>query len=188
LPSVNTRMEDRNRFIELVHRRAYKEGHFVLASGRESPYYVNGKMVTLHPEGLSLAARLALDLLIPEIQAVGGLTLGADPIIGAMVALSWERQRPVDGFIVRKEPKDHGTKSLIEGPLEPGTVVCIVEDTTTTGGSLMKAVRAAEDAGCRVAQVITLVDREEGGGDAVREAGYRFDAVITLAEVRDFKV
>ena len=104
-----------------------------------------------------------------------------------MVALSWERGRPVDGFIVRKEPKDHGTKSLIEGPLEPGTVVCIVEDTTTTGGSLMKAVRAAEEAGCRVAQVITLVDREEGGGDAVREAGYRFDPVITLAEVRDFK-
>jgi orotate phosphoribosyltransferase len=172
------------RFAKLVRERAYKEGNFTLASGRTSTFYVNGKMVTLHPEGLALASGLILDIMEPGVQAIGGPTMGADPIIGGVVAVSWERGRPVSGFMVRKEPKGHGTKSLIEGPLEEGTVVCIVEDTTTTAGSLLKAVRAAEAAGCRVAQVITLVDREEGGAEAVRAEGYRFDSLVTLAEVR----
>lgn len=172
------------RFARLVKERAYREGNFTLASGRSSNFYVNGKMVTLHPEGLALASGLILDILDPDVTAIGGLTMGADPIIGGVVALSFGRGRPVEGFMVRKEPKGHGTKSLIEGPLEEGTVVCIVEDTTTTGGSLMKAVRAAEEAGCRVAQIITLVDREEGGADDIRAQGYRFDSLVTLADVR----
>jgi orotate phosphoribosyltransferase len=172
------------RFATLVRERAYKEGDFTLASGRKSTFYVNGKMVTLHPEGLALASELILDILDESVQAIGGPTMGADPIIGGVVALSWARKRPISGFMVRKEPKGHGTKSLIEGALEPGTVVCIVEDTTTTGGSLLKAVHAAEAAGCRVAQIITLIDREEGGAEAVRAEGYRFDALITLGDVR----
>jgi orotate phosphoribosyltransferase len=172
------------RFAQLVRERAYREGHFVLSSGKTSSFYINGKMVTLHPEGLNLAARLVLERLHPDATAIGGLTMGADPIIGAVVALSWETGRNVNGFMVRKEPKGHGTQSLVEGPLEPGTKVCVIEDTTTTGASLLKAIGAAEAAGAEVVQVITLVDREEGGGAALREKGYRFDALLTLSQLR----
>jgi orotate phosphoribosyltransferase len=118
------------------------------------------------------------------VQAVGGLTLGAAPVVGGVVALSHGRGKPVGGFIVRKEPKDHGTQSLIEGPLEPGAAVAILEDTTTTGGSLLQAVRAAEEAGAEVVQCITIVDRQEGGAEAVREAGYELTALLTIADLR----
>ncbi|HEY3268850.1 MAG TPA: orotate phosphoribosyltransferase [Armatimonadota bacterium] len=179
-------MQDtKGRFARLVRERCYKEGDFTLASGRKSPYYVNGKMATLHPEGLSLAAELLLAALKPEVQAIGGLTMGADPVVGGVVAMSWGAGRPVSGFLVRKEPKGHGTQSLIEGPLEPGAKVCIVEDTTTTGGSLLKAVRAAREAGAEVVQVITLVDREEGGAEAVAAEGLSLDRLLTLTEVRE---
>jgi len=174
----------KERFARLVRERAYKEGQFTLASGRTSSFYINGKMVTLHPEGLALAAEMILDTLDPDVRAIGGLTIGADPIVGAVVALSHGRGRPVSGFMVRKEPKGHGTQSLIEGPLQVGWKVCVVEDTTTTGGSLRKAVEAAEGAGCEVVQIITLIDRQEGGADALRADGYRFDALLTIEEVR----
>lgn len=180
----NTSSASLERFAQLVRERAYREGRFVLSSGKTSSFYINGKMVTLHPEGLNLASRLILERLHPEAAAIGGLTMGADPIIGAVVALSWEIGRNVSGFMVRKEPKGHGTQSLVEGPLEPGTKVCVIEDTTTTGASLLKAIGAAEAAGAEVVQVITLVDREEGGGDALREKGYRFDALLTLKQLR----
>ncbi|HEY3414325.1 MAG TPA: orotate phosphoribosyltransferase [Armatimonadota bacterium] len=172
------------RFIELVRERAYKEGTFTLASGRTSNFYINGKMVTLHPEGLALACELILEALAPEVQAIGGLTMGADPIIGGVTAMSWGAGRPVAGFMVRKEPKGHGTQSLIEGPLEAGQAVCIIEDTTTTGGSLLKAAKAAEAAGAKVVQCLTLVDRQEGGAEALSAEGYTLERLITLAEIR----
>lgn len=172
------------RFTQLVRERAYREGNFTLASGRTSNFYVNGKMVTLHPEGLALACELLLDALNPEVDAIGGLTMGADPIIGGVTALSWGRGRPVAGFMVRKEPKGHGTQSLIEGPLQAGQKVCIVEDTTTTGGSLLMAIRAAEAAGAMVVQCITLVDRQEGGFEALAAEGFTLERLITLDEIR----
>lgn len=177
--------DSKARFARLVREKAYKEGQFTLASGKTSSFYINGKMVTLHPEGLALASEMILDILDPDVRAVGGLTIGADPIIGGVVALSHGRGRPVYGFMVRKEPKDHGTKDLIEGPLTVGWKVCILEDTTTTGGSLRKAVEAAEEAGCEVVQVITLIDRLEGGADSLRADGYRFDALLTIEDIRN---
>lgn len=175
---------EKARFAHLVRALAYREGSFTLASGRPSSYYINGKAVTLHPEGLTLAANLILDSLEPDVRAVGGLTIGADPIVGAVVALSQGRARPVSGFLVRKEPKAHGTQSALEGALQPGWKVAVLEDTTTTGGSLRKAVDAAEAEGCEVVQIITLVDRLEGGADDLRAEGYRFDAILTIEDVR----
>src|SRR3954471_13194890 len=156
---------DRSRLIELLRRDALRTGTFTLASGRTSHYYVDGRRVTLSAEGAALIGAGVLDLLAdrPEVAAVGGLTLGADPIVGATLAVA--AARGLDhwrGFLVRKEAKGHGTGKLIEGPLEPGSAVVVVDDVATTGGSSLQAVDAVEAFGCRVARVVAVLDRLEG--------------------------
>src|SRR5579864_8090766 len=156
---------DRGRLIALLQRDALRTGSFTLASGRTSHYYVDGRAVTLSAEGAALVGAGVLELLadLPEVVAVGGLTLGADPIVGAALALSESCGRPgLRGFLVRKEAKAHGTGKRVEGPLEPGMTVAIVDDVATTGGSSLDAISAVEAMGCRVARVITVLDRLEG--------------------------
>ncbi len=154
----------RPRLLELVRERAFRDGIDVtLASGKRSDFYINGKRISLHPEGLWLTANLMLDVLedFPKVTAVGGLTLGADPLASAMAALSWQRGRPLDAFLVRKEAKGHGTGSRIEGTVPPAAAgqVAIVEDTLTTGGSSRKAIDAVREEGGAVALVLVLADR-----------------------------
>ncbi len=165
-------------------------GNFTLASGKQSDFYFNGKTTTLRPEALNLAARLFLDLIAPEkVDRVGGLTLGADALVGAITALSWEVGRPVEGFIVRKEPKGHGTGQWIEGPeIKAGARVAVVEDVVTSGGSSLKTVERikAVQPDCTIVGVYTLVDREEGGCEALAAAGLPLKSVFTKAEL--FKV
>jgi orotate phosphoribosyltransferase len=135
----------KNRLLQLVRERAYKDGiDIVLASGKRSTFYINGKKVSLHPEGLWLIAKLLLEKLkgYPGITAVGGLTIGADPLASAVAALSFETGQNLKAFLVRKEAKGHGTASLIEGDLDKGEKVAILEDTVTTGGSAKKAIDA----------------------------------------------
>lgn len=176
----------KTRLLELVRQRAYRDGlQIVLASGKASTFYIDGKKITLHPEGLWLLARLMLETLrrYPEVTAVGGLTLGADPIAAAIAALSFETGQNLSAFLVRKEPKAHGTGSRIEGELERGATVAIVEDTVTTGGSARKAIAAVREVGAQPAVVLTLADREDADADDFRRE-YDVQAVLTLSEIR----
>ncbi len=156
---------------------AVKFGEFTLSSGKKSDFYVDCRKATLHPKGAKLIGGIILDKIKGlKVDAVGGLTLGADPIIGAVITLS-----DIPGFIVRKKAKEHGTKQRIEGLLQPGWSVLIVEDVATTGGSALEAIQAAEDAGAKVVKVISVVDREEGAREAL--AKYDFDPIFRRSEL-----
>jgi orotate phosphoribosyltransferase len=174
------------RLLQLVRERAYKDGiDIVLASGKRSTFYINGKKVSLHPEGLWLIARLMLEQLRrhPEITAIGGLTMGADPLAAAVAALSHETGQDLKAFLVRKEPKGHGTGSRIEGDLERGEKVAIVEDTVTTGGSARKAIEAVVEVGAVPVVVLAIADREDPDADAFRRE-FRVEPLLTLREIR----
>jgi orotate phosphoribosyltransferase len=176
----------RDGLIALVRRDALRIGTFTLASGRTSNYYVDGRKVTLSAEGAaSVAAGVLAEIRqFPEVQAIGGLTMGADPIVGATLALApaagLGRLR---GFLVRKEKKSHGTGNLIEGPLEPGCTVAIVDDVATTGGSSLQAMDAVEAMHCKVAVVIVMLDRLEGAAAAFAARGVPFRALLTIRDL-----
>ena len=170
------------RLLELaLERSAIRYGDFTLSSGRKSAYYFDGRLLSLDPEGAHLIGKAMLPLLSDAgVAAIGGPTLGADPIVAAVAMASWQQGTPLPAFIVRKEAKEHGTAQLIEGPLPPpGTSVAIVDDACTTGGSLFHAIAAAEEAGCTVGLVMAVLDRNEGGSDTIRQRGYRFASLLT---------
>lgn len=176
--------DDRARLLALIDEYAVKRGHFILASGRESNYYLDGRMVALHAEGAYLIGKLLFAQMADlDVQAVGGLTMGADPVATAVSIASFLGGKPLNAFLVRKEPKGHGTKKLIEGPLVPGSRVVIVEDTVTTGGSPLQAVAAAEAEGCTVAAVMVVIDRMEGARERIEGAGYRFMPLFTVKDL-----
>ena len=174
------------RLLELIRERAYKDGiDIVLASGKRSDFYINGKKVSLHPEGLYLIGMLLLDKLAsyPEITAVGGLTMGADPLASAVACLSHLTGRPLKAFLVRKEAKGHGTGSRIEGDLEPGEKVCVLEDTVTTGGSALKAVEAVTEVGAEPVVIMAIADREDPDAASFR-AAHNVECLVSLSEIR----
>lgn len=174
----------RQRLLDILRQEAVLRGEFQLASGRTSNVYLDCRRASLHPEGAVMAANLLLDWLHADgidVQCVGGPTLGADPVVGAMVAMSFLRGRPLPGFLVRKEPKAHGTSQLLEGQYQGSWKALVVEDTVTSGGSLLKAVRAAESAGLEVVATACLVDREEGAAEALKD--YRFHALFTMRDL-----
>jgi len=175
----------KDRLRQLVLERAVKRGDFTLSSGRKSSYYVDGKMVTLEPEGLFCLCRVMLDLLLEnQIEAVGGPTLGADPIAGGIALLSHLTGSPLAAFIVRKEPKGHGTGKRIEGEIPAGARVAIVEDVATTAASILRAVDAVrEEMDARVILATVLLDREEGGRAAIESAGLQFLPLFTKSEL-----
>ena len=163
-----------------LERGAIKYGDFTLTSGKKSSYYFDGRLLSLDPEGAHLISQSLLPLLRQTgAQAVGGTTLGADPIVAAVALASHLAGGPIPAFIVRKESKSHGTKQNIEGPLRPGSKVAIVDDVCTTGGALFHAIAAAEGSGCTVVKVISLLDRNEGGSEEMRKRGYDFTALLT---------
>jgi orotate phosphoribosyltransferase len=154
---------------------ALKHGEFTLSSGKNSPYYFDGRLLTLDPRGAFLIGQAFLPVVREAgAQAVGGLALGADPMATAIALTSHSDETPIPAFIVRKEPKDHGTGRAIEGHLPKGSKVAVVDDTCTSGESLLKAIAAVEDAGCKVVIVATILDRREGGSDEIRNRGYLF--------------
>jgi len=169
-------MDTRERLKNLIQQRCVLHGDFVLASGARSSVYFDCKRATLDPEGVALIGELLwerITALPGEVKAVGGPTIGADPIVGHLAALSWQKGRPVAAFLVRKETKSHGTRRQIENPPPTGTRVVIFEDVVTSGGSTLDAVRAAEEAGLKVAAIFCLVDREQGGEKALSSYDYR---------------
>ena len=176
---------DRDRLIELFRDRALKFGDFTLASGKKAKYYLDGKQITLHAEGLRLVAEGMLELAkdLADAEAVGGMSIGADPIVGGILAAAaGTGHGDLVGFMVRKEAKDHGTKKYVEGPLQPGQKVLIVEDVVTTGGSSLKAIDRVEDFGAEVVGVLAIIDRMEGGRRAFEDRGYRFASLLTIED------
>ena len=166
---LNSPTDTRRKLRELLEARSFRIGEITLSTGAKSNFYFDCKPVTLSADGAWLVGMAFLDALeaLPERPgAVGGLTHGADPIVSSMVALSYVRECPIDGFYVRKEEKRHGTRRRIENPPEPGTKVVIVDDVVTSGGSLLKAVEQARAAGCEVVAALALVDRQEQDGAA----------------------
>ncbi len=177
-------MNDREELKKILIERSTLKGDFTLVSGKKSTYYINGKMTTLHSRGLNLSARLLLENFSDlEYDGFAGPVIGADPIIGALLALSAERGEEKEGFLIRKEAKGHGTQKLVEGKLETGMKVIIVEDVVTTGGSLLQAVEAIEAGGGEIAAVHVLVDREEGAMDRIIGAGYEFRSLFRVSEL-----
>jgi orotate phosphoribosyltransferase len=175
-------VRDKHALIELLATRSARRGSFTLASGRQSTLYIDARLTTMSPEGLSLIGPLALEALEDagwKVDSVGGLTLGADPIAYAVSYASAETEKPIRAFTVRKEAKAHGTGKLIEGPFRPGDRVAVVEDVITTGASALRAADAVEREGGIVAGVLALVDREEGGREAIEARGFQ---VISLVQ------
>lgn len=184
------RKGDRDRLLEIIKKRSYFKGKFVLASGKQSDYYIDGKLTTLDPEGAYLTGKLFFEKICevaPQAKAVGGLTLGADPIVSAISVFSHLQSKPLKAFIVRKEPKGHGTGAWIEGAknLKEGEKVVIVEDVATTGSSSIKAVEKAKEAGFDVICVIALVDRKEGAEENLNKMGIKFYSLFSIDEIRD---
>jgi orotate phosphoribosyltransferase len=174
----------RDELLQHLLTHSFRTGDFTLASGKKSNYYINGKHTTLDSRGAYLVGRMFLAMLANDVpNAVGGLTLGADPIIGAMLSLAGLEDLPLRGFIVRKQTKEHGTRSLVEGELHKGDRVIIIEDVVTTGGSSLQAIAAVKAAGCEVRRVFAMVDREDGGRDALAAEGCRLEAVFTAKEL-----
>ena len=172
----------RDELLELLKKYAYKKGEYKLSSGKESEHYVNCKPVILSGRGLTLASLLLLKEV--NTNVVGGLTLGADPLVSGVSLVSALDGRLVNALIVRKEAKGHGTQAWIEGLLPPeGTGITILEDVITTGASALKAADKVEDAGYKVSRIVSIVDRQDGGSDAIREAGFEPISIFQLEEI-----
>lgn len=185
-PTADNLTTVRQFLLDLFCQLAYKEGDFVLSSGQRSTYYINGKQVTLHPQGALAVGRLLLAQLPLDTQAVAGLTLGADPIVSAVSVVSAYENRPLPALIIRKEAKGHGTMAYIEGPtLPPGAKVVVLEDVVTTGQSALKAVERLQEAGYSVEQVIALVDRKQGGEQLYQASGLKFEAVFSIVDLQE---
>lgn len=179
-------MTDRSRLITLLATRSTRRGRFTLASGKTSDVYIDARLTTMSPDGLRLIGQLGLAAIQTEdwqVDAVGGLTLGADPIAYAISYASAASRKPLRAFTVRKEAKKHGTGQLIEGPFVPRDRVVVVEDVVTTGRSTLQAIDAVRQADGVVAGVLALVDREEGGREAIEAAGVRVISLVRAGEL-----
>ncbi len=177
---------------ELIGKRAYQKRRVTLASGRESNFYIDSKQVTLTAEGIYRIALYILKLVrkenMDDVEAVGGPVMGAVPLAAAVSALSRADGggKPLDIFFVRPEAKGHGTKSLVEGPtLREGAGLLLLDDVLTTGGSVLKAVHAVREMGCRVEKVLVIVDRQEGGRENLQKEGLQVYSILTREEIEE---
>ena len=184
------RKSKRQRLIDLILSRSFKftkKPTFKLASGRKSNFYFNCKPTTLSPEGMFLIGTLLYKLISKQekwkVKAIGGLTLGADPVATAIAYTSHIKGNPLEAFVVRKEPKKHGTMQWIEGNVRKGEGVLIVEDVITTGNSTIKAIKRARQCGLKVVGALVLIDRQEGGREAIESLGVPFKALLTKEEI-----
>jgi orotate phosphoribosyltransferase len=191
--SKSTGKTMKKRLIELILKRSFKyttKPTFTLASGKKSNFYFNCKPTTLNHEGMFLVGNLLFQLIKKQktwkVHAVGGLTLGADPVAYAIAYTAHLKGMPMEAFVVRKEPKKHGTMLWIEGNVKRGDRVLIVEDVITTGSSTIKAVKRAKQCGLKVKGVVVLIDRQEGGKEAIEKMGVSVKSLLTKEDI--FKV
>jgi len=181
-------MNNRQRLKELLLTKSYRKGTFTLTSGKTSDFYIDGKQTTLDAEGSYLCGRLLYELIeqAPEpIGGVGGMTLGADPLVTAVSIVSFLEKNPIPAFIIRKEAKGHGTGNYIEGKnnLPDGCHVALMEDVVTTGGTLLQVIERVENEGFKVGLVVTVVDRQEGGAETLAQAGFPLKSIFTREEL-----
>ncbi|MGE4194411.1 MAG: orotate phosphoribosyltransferase [Pseudodesulfovibrio sp.] len=178
--------ELKSRLARLLLKLSYKEGDFTLTSGKKSDYYFDCKQTALHAEGGYLIGRLFVEMLKDyDVQGVGGMTLGADPLVSAVTVVSYLEGCPLPGFIIRKQSKGHGTNQYLEGlaNFSEGDKVVLLEDVCTTGGTLITAAERVRDAGLVIAGVLAVLDREEGGRERLKEAGMELNAIFTRQEL-----
>ena len=171
--------------LTLLKKEALKKGRFVLSTGKASNYYLDGRIITLTPEGAYLVAAIILELIKDKgIDAIGGPTLGADPVVGAIAALSHIKKIPVKTFIVRKTAKEHGMQRQIEGPaLNKGDTAILVDDVATTGKSLVEAKEVLEEIGVKVDGAIVIVDRQEGAKENLAQAGIKLESIFSIEDL-----
>ncbi|MEC9094527.1 MAG: orotate phosphoribosyltransferase [Planctomycetota bacterium] len=177
-------MSDRETLRKLIDKLAIQRGEFTLVSGAKASYYIDCRKVTLDSCGANLIGKLIYEKLLqgdfPE--AAGGMAIGADPITGSVVAYAGSRDRQLSGFIVRKEAKTHGTGKMVEGPIVAGQSAVILEDVVTSGGSSLKAIQLAQDAGLVIKGVICIVDRLAGGREVFEKEGYSLESLFTIED------
>lgn len=186
--SARLRLSKLNTLIALIRELSYEQREVTLASGLKSDFYFDGKQTSLHPEGASLIGEFFFDLIkknYPEAQAVGGPTLGADPLVTAVSLFAFAQQKSLPAFIIRKEPKGHGTNQWIEGAknLKDGMRVVLLEDVVTTGASLIKSAKPVREAGYQILGCVVLVDRQEGGREKMLAEGLPLTALFTKKEI-----
>jgi len=183
-PTAASKSTDRDDLRELLFRQSFRYSEqptFKLTSGQMSRYYVDCKKVTLDPKGATLIGRLVFERIKSlRPHGVGGLTLGADPIALAIAVTSYLEGQPIPAFIIRKEHKGHGNRAWIEGNLPEGASVVVVEDVVTTGGSTIKAIERLKAHGCKILKVVALVDRQEGGREAIEALGHPLESLFTV--------
>ena len=174
----------RARLLEIIRQKSLLRGTFKLASGATSNYYLDMKPTTFDPEGATLIGEIICDMMQndTDVDSIGGLELGAVPIVAAVCAQSF-RGRPVNGFVVRKEKKGHGTDQKIDGNFKPNTTVVLIEDVTTKGGSVMQAVNAVRAQGATVKKIITIVDRLEGAEENLKKEGLALAPIFTTRDL-----
>ena len=174
----------RDRLRQMLLNRSMRFGEFVLSSGATSNYYIDVRKTSLHPEGLRLISQLFFELLTPDnITAVGGLTLGADPLVAGVMWYSQEMKKPLEGFLVRRTTKDHGLRGQVEGNLAGHKRVAILDDVITSGESSLIAAEAAESYKAEVVRVLTVVDREQGATQIFQQRGYPFSTLFSIGEL-----
>ncbi|MCU0666832.1 MAG: orotate phosphoribosyltransferase [Candidatus Omnitrophica bacterium] len=171
--------------LALLKKEAFKTGNFVLSSGKTSTYYLDGRVITLTPEGAYLVASIIMELIHDQnIDAVGGPTLGADPIVGALACFSYIKDHPIKTFIVRKAAKEHGAKRQIEGPaLKKGARVIVVDDVATTGKAVIEAKEALDKEGIEIVKAVVIVDRNEGAVENLKQAGIKLESIFTIEDL-----
>jgi len=181
-------MNERDRLKEILLEKSYREGTFTLTSGKTSDFYIDGKQTTLMAEGAFLCGRLLYEQIKQaekKITGVGGMTLGADPLVTAVSIVSYLEKDPIPAFIVRKEAKGHGTGNFIEGKnnLLKNSYVALVEDVVTTGGTLIKVIERVEAEGFKIGLVAAIVDRQEGGAEKLEKFGYPLKAIFNKSQL-----
>ena len=176
----------RDKLKQIIKEVSLEFGDFILASGKRSNYYIDARMTSLHPEGLYILSSLLLNeiLKVDEVEAVGGMSIGADPIVSGIIMMSHIKGKPLEGFLVRKEKKNHGRGKRIEGWMKKGARVVLVEDVITTGGSLLKAAEAVEEEGGIIKHCYAVIDR--GGGEEISKK-YPFFSLFKIEEILEGK-
>ena len=175
--------ELKDKLLTILAKQSYKEGKFVLVSGKESTFYLDGKMTSLHAEGGAIISLLFLRMLKSDVTAIGGISVGADPLSSGVSQIGFLLGKKLNAFYVRKEPKKHGTSKWIEGPLKAGETVAILEDVVTTGGSSQRAIEKVIEHGCKVGQVLAVVDRNEGGRGTFKKLGVDYSFLFDINDV-----
>ncbi len=183
--TTNTIKEDRARLLAIIHKEAYFREKIILSSGKESDYYIDARRVTLGAEGVYLCARLILDLIKNDkVDAIGGPTLGADPMVGALGVLSFQAGKPINTFIIRKAPKPHGKQQQVEGPLlSEGSRVVLIDDVATTGKAFLESIDVLTKMNIKTPKAICIVDRHEGAKEALKAKGCELVSLFDIAEI-----